>query len=120
MQLVGSMIGGAFLAALFPCDLDVTGNLGSNIVNAHFGVGRALLGEVFGTFLLCMVVWETAVSKQSQAGKNAPIAIGFAVFLAHLLLLPIDGCSINPTRSFGPAVVNKMHGCEGYKTGKAL
>merc|ERR1719401_140870 len=117
MQLVGSMIGGAFLAALFPCDLDVTGNLGSNIVNAHFGVGRALLGEVFGTFLLCMVVWETAVSPKSQAGTNACIAIGFAVFLAHLVLLPIDGCSINPTRSFGPAIVASLQSCGNFAKG---
>jgi hypothetical protein len=30
---------------------------------------------------------------------------GLAVFLAHSVLIPVDGCSINPTRSFGPAVV---------------
>jgi glycerol uptake facilitator-like aquaporin len=28
-----------------------------------------------------------------------------SVMIAHLFLLPIDGCSINPTRSFGPALV---------------
>lgn len=35
----------------------------------------------------------------------APMAIGFAVFLAHLVLLPVTGCSINPPRSFGPALI---------------
>ena len=35
---------------------------------------------------------------------------GFAVFLAHVVLIPIDGCSINPTRSFGPAVVASAMG----------
>jgi glycerol uptake facilitator-like aquaporin len=28
-----------------------------------------------------------------------------SVMVAHLFLLPIDGCSINPTRSFGPSLV---------------
>jgi glycerol uptake facilitator-like aquaporin len=36
-------------------------------------------------------------------------AIGFAVFLAHTILIPIDFCSINPTRSFGPAFVASIH-----------
>jgi glycerol uptake facilitator-like aquaporin len=42
------------------------------------------------------VIWETAVSPKSTCGNNAIIAIGFAVFVAHMLLIPIDGCSINP------------------------
>merc|ERR1740123_1303637 len=51
------------------------------------------------TFLLMFTVLQT--------GNRAPgcIAIGLAVFLAHSVLLPVDGCSINPTRSFGPALV---------------
>lgn len=69
-----------------------------------------------GTFILCFVVWETAVSPAASCGKNACIAIGFAVFLAHVLLLPIDGCSINPTRSFGPALVSAIRNCPGRVT----
>ncbi len=57
------------------------------------------------------VVWETAVSPRSTSGNNACIAIGFAVFIIHLLLLPIDGCSINPTRSFGPMFVSSIRNC---------
>lgn len=33
------------------------------------------------------------------------MAIGTAVFLGHTVLLNVDGCSINPARSFGPAAV---------------
>ena len=36
----------------------------------------------------------------------APVAIGMAVFLGNALLIPIDGASINPARSLGPAVVS--------------
>jgi len=113
-QLVGSVLGALFLCIVFPCDTDATISLGSNVINEAGGytTGGALAGEILCTFLLCYVVWETAVSKQSTCGQNACIAIGFAVFLAHLFLLPIDGCSINPTRSFGPAIVSKLRGCE--------
>lgn len=57
------------------------------------------------------VVWETAVSPRSTCGNNAIMAIGFAVFVAQLVLIPIDGCSINPARSFGPAVISHLRDC---------
>jgi len=116
-QLAGSLFGAGILAAVFPCELDVTGNLGSNVVNPNFGPGRAIVAEVVGTFILCKVVWEAAVSPISRAGPNAAIAIGFAVFITHLFMLPIDGCSINPTRSFGPAVVSKFRRCNNHSEG---
>lgn len=111
-QLCGSLVGAGFLAGIFDCDNDMTLSLGSNIVAPNFTLGQAFLGEVLMTFLLCFVVYETAVNKETACGKNACIAIGFAVFLAHLFLLPIDGCSINPTRSFGPAIVTAIRNCE--------
>jgi len=120
-QLVGSLLGACFLCIVFPCEGDMTQTLGTNIINREvYGQGRALAAEIFGTFLLCYVVWETAVSKKSTVGQNACIAIGFAVFLAHLILLPIDGCSINPTRSFGPAIVGKIRDCNPEASEKGL
>lgn len=52
----------------------------------------------------------TAVHKKSIAGNIAPIAIGWSVLLAHLVLIPFTGCGINPARSFGPHVVVAMAG----------
>jgi len=120
-QLIGSVLGALFLCIMFPCTADMTQTLGTNIIDKdRFGVGPALAGEIFGTLLLCYVVWETAVSPKSTVGQNACIAIGFAVFLAHLLLLPIDGCSINPTRSFGPAIVGSIRGCNPEASTKGM
>jgi MIP family channel proteins len=116
-QLAASLCAAGLIAAMFPCHKDLTTNLGSNIVAPGYNPLRVLVAEAFGTFLLCFTVWETAVTPQTSSGKNACIAIGFAVFIAHLMLLPIDGCSINPTRSFGPAIVSFARGCENYTAG---
>lgn len=116
-QLLGSVFGSLILMGIFPCGADKTTNLGTNIHNPIYQPFQIIVAEAFGTFLLCFVVWETAVTPQASCGKNACIAIGFAVFLAHILLLPIDGCSINPTRSFGPAIVSKLRGCSNYTSG---
>ena len=110
-QILGSMLGASILWGMVPCSQDLTTNLGSNTINRDYGDAKTLFAEFVATSLLCYVIWETAVSPKSTVGNNAAIAIGFAVFLAHLLLLPIDGTSINPTRSFGPAVISYWRDC---------
>lgn len=105
-QLLGSLFGAFILTLVYPAEKDKTGGLGSNGVGEGWSKTNALVGEIMGTFLLVFVVLETAVSTGSAANRaQACIAIGIAVFLAHSVLIPIDGCSINPTRSTGPAIV---------------
>ena len=103
-QLIGAILGAAFLAATIPSSQQLS--LGSNVIANGIGIGNALVGEILMTFVLVAVVLETAVNKKSVARVQAPLAIGFAVFCAHAVLLPIDGCSINPARSLGPAIVS--------------
>jgi len=107
-QLGGAITGALILTAMCPEELDKTGGLGSNSAPE----GRrfnAFVGEFMMTFLLVLVVLETAVNPSSKANREmAALAIGFAVFLAHSVLIPLDGCSINPTRSLGPALVRKF------------
>lgn len=103
-QVVGSILGAAFLAATIPHSQWRT--LGSNEIAPGVAYGNALCGEIIMTFTLVSVVLETAVNKKSVARVQAPMAIGFSVFCAHAVLLPIDGCSINPARSLGPAIIS--------------
>jgi len=114
-QTLGGILGACFLAIIFPCDVDRTQSLGTNVANPAYGLHAILLGEIFGTFLLCHTVFETAVSTAGSANtkNNFGIAIGLSVFLAHVILLPLDGCSINPTRSIGPAIIGSIVNCDG-------
>lgn len=115
-QMLGSLVGAGFLLLATNGDSDgltprdFTGSLGSNGVNPRYSVANCFVGETIMTFLLAYVVFETAVNKKSVADNNAPIAIGLTVFISHMVLIPQTGCSINPTRSFGPAVVAYAEG----------
>jgi len=108
-QMCGSVFGALILSAIFGEARDKTGGLGTNAVAPEVPKHSALIAEIFGTFLLMFVVLQTACNPATTANSmNAPIAIGLAVFLAHCFMIPLDGCSINPTRTFGPMLVRKM------------
>jgi len=92
-------------------------NLGANAVDPDLDVAYAFIAETVGTFILLFTVLMTAVHKKSGASPNAaPIAIGWSVMLAHLVLIPLTGCGINPARTFGPAVVASISGSNTWKS----
>ncbi|CAE8710059.1 unnamed protein product [Polarella glacialis] len=110
-QMLGSLLGATLLMLTYDCDRDMTGGLGSNVVADGFSYWQVFLAEALMTFMLVYVIFENAVTSKSSSGQNACLVIGFAVFIAHTILLPIDGCSINPTRSFGPAIISALRPC---------
>lgn len=117
-QFVASLVAAGVLCMIFPCELDLTRNLASNIINADYAdQGRCVVAEAFGTLLICTAVFETATHSKANCGKNACIAIGFVVFVAHILLLPVDGASLSPMRSTGASIVSKLRGCENFLEG---
>lgn len=95
LQGVSNVSGAVILEQVVSCENDTTTNLGSNIVSPKHGVTHALLGEALGTFPPASSSSRQPSRLASRAGANACLAIGFSVLL--LLLLPIDGCSINHT-----------------------
>jgi MIP family channel proteins len=108
-QLAGAVLGSMLTLAIFSEKTDKTGGLGTNAISKDFNSFQAFTAEVWGTFLLVFVVLQTAVNPATQANRiMACMAIGISVFLSHSVLIPVDGCSINPTRSFGPMVVRKL------------
>jgi aquaporin Z len=68
----------------------------------HYSLGAGFLCEVIMTAVFLFVIMG-ATDKRAPAGF-APIAIGLALTLIHLISIPVTNTSVNPARSTGPAV----------------
>ncbi|HYZ33384.1 MAG TPA: aquaporin Z [Crenalkalicoccus sp.] len=67
-----------------------------------YGLGACLIMEVLATcFFLIVIMGATA---PGAPGGFAPIAIGLALTLIHLVSIPVTNTSVNPARSTGPAL----------------
>ncbi|KAM7400574.1 hypothetical protein PAMA_004992 [Pampus argenteus] len=102
-QCLGAISGAGILYLVTPAA--VRGSLGVTMVNSNISVGHALLVELLITFELVFTVFATCDSKRTDLGGSAGLAIGFAVAIGHLFAIPYTGASMNPARSFGPAMV---------------
>src|ERR1700678_4129601 len=101
MQLVGATLACLFLDAVF-------GNiehLGATLPGAGYAAWQALLMEVVLTASLVSVILGTASAAQN-VGRVAALAVGGYIALAGLWSAPVSGASMNPARSFGPALVS--------------
>jgi aquaporin NIP len=97
-QLAGATAAAFVLRAAWPAE---PASLGATVPSV--AVGTALLYETLLTALLMFVI--TAVATDTRAvGAAAALAIGGTVGLDALFGGPITGASMNPARSFGPAV----------------
>ncbi len=120
-QLIGAAIGAAFLYAfteLAPAfkfggiteiNGTVTGSIASNVLQPGATSGQALLAEVLLTFFFVLVILG-ATDEKKGFGKFAGMAIGLALGLVNIVGIPVDNCSVNPARSFGPAIFSQGAG----------
>ncbi|KAL8149119.1 aquaporin PIP2-7-like [Apium graveolens] len=111
-QCLGAICGAGLVKAIMEHPYDMLGG-GANSVSAGYSKASALGAEIIGTFILLLTVFS-ATDEQNNAQKPfisalLPLPIGFAVFIVHLATIPITGTSINPARSFGPAVIYNNH-----------
>jgi aquaporin Z len=83
---------------------DETGALGSNDWGISISATGAFVLEVVLTALLVVVVVQ--VSADTQAPGLAGVGVGLTLTVIHLIGIPLDGTSVNPARSLGPALLN--------------
>ncbi|KAL5098188.1 hypothetical protein RYX36_002515 [Vicia faba] len=100
-QLLGSIVASLLLNYVTAKSVPTHG------VAAGLNPIAGLVFEIIITFGLVYTVYATAADpKKGSIGTIAPIAIGFVVGANILVAGPFSGGSMNPARSFGPAVVN--------------
>jgi aquaporin related protein len=103
-QLVAGIAAAAVTDGLLPGPLGVANALGGGT-----SIVQGLFLEMFLTSQLVLTVYFLAVEKH-RATFLAPIGIGISVFIAHMAGTNFTGTSINPARSFGPAVITGFVG----------
>lgn len=103
-QLVGATLAAALLAALFPGAKD--SHLGGQALAAGIGFGTGVAIETILTFFLVFTVFATAVDPRGAFKSIAGFGIGMALAFSILAAGPLTGASLNPARSFGPALVS--------------
>jgi aquaporin NIP len=98
-QLTGATAGALLLLATWPAQ---PARLGATVPSV--GLGSAFVYEVVLTAVLMFVIMAVATDTRA-VGAAAAIAIGGTVGLDALFGGPVTGASMNPARSFGPALV---------------
>jgi len=104
-QLLGAALAAYALKAIFPADIAAATRLGGQFIAPSVTTGQAILAEAIATFFLTFVVFGTAVDP--AAPKVGGFAIGLVLTADILAIGPLTGGSMNPARSFGPAVVSE-------------
>jgi len=98
-QLIGASIAIYILSEFFWS----IPNLGVQTLSVTTGDGLVI--EVILTFFLVFTIFATMIDKRGNAALG-PAAIAIVIFLDHIIAVPLTSASMNPARSFGPALIH--------------
>jgi aquaporin Z len=107
-QVVGAIAAAAvlYLIASGQPDFSLAGGFAANGYGEHspggYSIAAALIAEVVLTFFFLLIIMG-ATDGRAPAGF-APLAIGMALTLIHLISIPVTNTSVNPARSTGQAL----------------
>jgi aquaporin Z len=113
-QLVGATLAALACKWMFPAEAVESAQLGIPLPGAWVSLPVLLGTEAILTFLLMTAVFGTAVDPRGQRVNIGGFAIGLTVTFDILAGGPVTGASMNPARSFGPALVQghfDLHWC---------
>ena len=107
-QVLGAIVAGGvlYVIASGAPGFDISKGFASNGYGAHSPGGYSLLAALVSEVVMTMfflVIILGATDKRAPAGF-APIAIGLALTLIHLITIPVTNTSVNPARSTGVAL----------------
>ena len=106
-QLVGALVAAYALKATFPSALFAATNGGGQMLSVDITQTQGILLELIATFFLMFVIYGTAVN--ADAPKIGGLAIGLTIAADILAIGPLTGASMNPARSFGPAIASGVY-----------
>jgi MIP family channel proteins len=106
-QLLGAIAAAYALKAAYPEAVFVATRGGGQSVALDITGAQAFVLEAIATFFLVFVIFGTAVDLRGP--KIGGLAIGFTIAADILAIGPLTGASMNPARSFGPAVASGVY-----------
>ncbi|NXJ55996.1 AQP2 protein, partial [Spizaetus tyrannus] len=102
-QLLGAVVGAAILHEITPADSRE--GLAINKLHNETTTGQAVTVELFLTFQLVLCIFASTDERREDNLGSPALSIGLSVAVGHLLGIRYTGCSMNPARSFAPAVI---------------
>ena len=111
-QCIGALVGSGLLALIFDLGdvTDMTGGLGTNgLAGVNDSIVAGLLVEFILTFLFVLTILGVT-SKKANHGSFGGLVIGLTLTWVHILGIGLTGTSVNPARSFGPAIIAALTG----------
>jgi len=103
-QLLGATTAAGLCRVIFPAAAVSQANLGIPLPASWATTGIVLTAEIIMTFLLMTSIFGTAVDERGKAVKIGGFGIGLTVAFDILAGGAVTGASMNPARSFGPAL----------------
>ncbi|CAC5397898.1 AQP4 [Mytilus coruscus] len=103
VQIIGSICGAAILYGIIPSE--IRHDLGVTKVHKNVDNVRAFGVEFLATFIV-IFTYFSAMENKNNVLVSESVVCGLSISLSQLFAFNLTGASVNPARSFGPALIN--------------